>query len=305
MSDGYDGREIAASYATNVGGSIPTGTTVFIDFYNKFYDLTNSVVGAGNGHSTNWQNTWRYIVPVSGYYSIKAVITLLFPPNTNAEAFAEIWVNGQMKIRGARSRYVVPATDTEPRGMVVVGDLYVKAGDAISISIFHNSGANRSLEGGFEVNSVHIHRISSPQTIAMGEVVAGFATHSNGQVIPSGTGTTLTGWNVVSDTHAIFNPSTGVLTVNRSGFLDLSFTFSFTSNATGSRALLITVNDTVELGLVEVQASSIFATGLKTGLSAYPVKAGDTIKFKVYQSSGGNLTPQVETRRNNVSWRIY
>jgi hypothetical protein len=301
MSDGYEGREIASHYNTNVGGTLVDNAFTFIDFHNKVYDSTNSVVGAGNGHNTNWQNTWRYIVPSSGRYAIKANVQVTLP-STPAVALIRAYKNGQELFRGSRLYYTAP--NTEFRGLVVAGDADLKAGDAISVAVYQASSGNRSLEADFPSNTISIHRISSPQAIAMGEVLAGHAKNASGQVIPHNTVTTLTSWTTVTDTHAIFNPSTGVLTVNRSGFIDLSAIVSFSPNSTGDRSILFVFNNATEIGIVDIRAvSGSITTGVPTSISCYPVKSGDTFIVRVYQTSGGNLA--IHGDRTILSWRIY
>jgi hypothetical protein len=304
MSDGYEGREIVTTYRATVGGTLVNNTVTFIDFNSKDFNTTSSVVGAGNGHNTNWQNTWRYIAPVSGYYRVSANATIIFPANTQCNASLILSINGNEVFRGIRSRYAPPSS--EERGVSISGTLYLKAGDAVSIGLYQSSGGNRSLEvgGNNEQNFVSIERISSPQAIAMGEVLAGHAKNASGQVIPHNTATTLTSWTTVTDTHAIFNPSTGVLTVNRSGFIDLSAIVSFSPNSTGDRSILFVFNNTTEIGIVDIRAvSGSITTGVSTSISCYPVKSGDTFIVRTFQTSGGNLA--IFSDRTILSWRIY
>jgi hypothetical protein len=266
------------SFVGRVGPQSLTGNTTNVS--------TSSVLKDSHGA---WNGS-VYTVPVSGDYEVSA-----FLYSVTASFSYAVWIDGSAYAwlsysgignGGSNGRAILPN---------------LKAGQQISI----RSNVNTSLQND-TLQTINISRISGPSQIAASETVAGYANHSWAQNITNGLPyTTLTGWTTISDTHGIFNAANGVLTVNRSGFIDLSFTFSFAPNGTGSRALIIAVNDTVELGLVETQGFSGSAVGLKTGVSAYPVKAGDTIKFKVFQSSGGNLTPQAEDRRNTVSWRIY
>jgi hypothetical protein len=303
MSDGYEGREIAASYNTNAGGTVVEATTNFIDFNNKIYDSTNSVVGAGNGNSTNWQNTWRYVVPVSGSYYVSATTTISLPANIMADVFSQIAVNGNFLIRGTRSIYTTSGWG-ELRAVVVSGVVNVKAGDAISIAFFQSSGANRSLEPVYDSNTVSIHRISSPQTIAMGEVVAGYATNSSGQSIPNASFTAVTNWTVVNDTHGIFDPTTGVLTVNKSGFIEIASSLVFNPNASGGRSSAIERNGS-NLTINDYPTASGVTVSVPISLASYPVKAGDTFKIKAFQNSGGNLSLASSALYNYISWRIY
>jgi hypothetical protein len=304
MSDGYDGREIAASYGLTALGTLFNNEGTFVDFNNRFYDTTGSVLGSGSGNSLNWQNTWRYIVPASGRYSIKVVLMLGLPGNVFADAFAQITINGQAGIAGSRNAYVTPS-DGDARALVVAGDLNLKAGDAISVLVFQSSGANRQLVGFALHNRICIHRISSPQTIAISETVAGYAIKASGQSIPSGTDTVITNWTVLSDTHAIFNPSTGVLTVNRAGFIDLVFSVSFEQNGSGARSCHIFKNNTEFIGLDDRAPFSSWQVSAKAIVSAYPVKAGDTFVFRAWQNSGASLNLNFALNRTYISWRIY
>jgi hypothetical protein len=290
-----------------VGGTLVNNAWTFIDFDSRDFDTTSSVVGAGNGHSTNWQNTWRYIAPVSGYYRVSAHATILWT-STDAQAFLAIFKNGTEFRRGIRSRY--SAGGGEERGVSISGTLDLKAGDAVSIPIYQISGANRSLEtsSGSVMNFVSIERISSPQTIAMGEVVTGYASLSSGPSIPQSTDFAPTGWTVVSDTHGIFNPSTGELTINRSGFLDISFVATFASNPNGIRTAFIR---RFSPSLVDIQAVDIAPTGngqatCVVTVKGYPVKAGDVFKPMVWHTVSPSLALLAGTpQRNNFSWRIY
>jgi hypothetical protein len=301
MSDGYEGREIAASYSSGGGDTLFNSAYTFLDFANKNYDLTNSAVGVGNGSSTNWQNTWRYIVPASGRYSVKAAAYIILPTNTPADTLIAIVINGTSFTRGARNAYITQGGG-EVRSVIVAADLDLKAGDAISISVYQDSGANRTVEG----KMVSIHRISSPQTIAMGEVVAGYAKNASGQSIPTNADTALTNWTVVSDTHAIFNPTTGVLTVNRSGFIDLSLLVSFQPNGTGIRSCHILKNNTQFIATYDATPHSTFNVSVTSNVAAHPVKAGDTFAFRVWQNSGSPLNIIDGTLdKTIVSWRIY
>jgi hypothetical protein len=139
----------------------------------------------------------------------------------------------------------------------------------------------------------------------MGEVVAGYAKNASGQSIPNSTDTVLTSWTVESDTHAIFNPSTGVLTVNRAGFIDLVFSVSFPPNGTGVRSCHIYKNNTEFIGLDDAAPSTGWDVSCKAIVSAYPVKAGDTFVFRAWQNSGTSLTINGGLNKTYLSWRIY
>jgi hypothetical protein len=294
MSDGYEGRDVLVGL-TGGSVSVPHNTSqkiTGISIDSKSKDTTASWDAANS----------RYIVPVSGFYRITG------HGDFAANASAGSAVNAIHLIRNGAFYCDVARRDSMPPenqsiSCLVTGQtnpLYLVAGDILEFNAFQTSGVTRQFNG----SHFSIQRISSPQTIAMGETVAGYAKNASGQVIPNGTVTTLTGWTTVTDTHAIFNPSTGVLTVNRSGFIDLSAIVSFSPNSTGERAILFLLNNTTEIGVVDIRAASGgITTGVSTSISCYPVKSGDTFIVRAYQSSGGNLS--IFNDRTLLSWRIY
>jgi hypothetical protein len=296
MSDGYDGREILVGLSGGTA-SVPHNTSQKITGINidtKSKDTTAS-----------WDTTnSRFIVPVSGFYKFSAHGSFVSNGSATACTHAiRLNVNGAFYSDITRRDSI--AAEVQNTSSFTTGQtnpLYLVAGDIIEFHAYQNSGVTRTFNGG----TFSIERISSPQTIAMGEVVAGFATHSNGQVIPNATSTTLTGWDVVSDTHAIFNPSTGILTVNRSGFLDMSVSIHFFNNTNGTRYVEIYKNNTTRIKYTEQAPIGVYWTSISVAFNGLPVKAGDTFKVNVFQTSGGNLaigSPSPD--RNHVSWRIY
>jgi hypothetical protein len=289
MSDGYEGREIVGKFSKNTDQSIPNATLTDLTGFSVIFDTCSAFNPA----------TGVYTFPASGYYRITAQVTFDF--NSSGERDLYYKINGNYFVLNAR-------LNDGPYWAAVPGStiVYGTAGQTIQIAARQDSGGPLNVLStlGARQTVWSIERISSPQTIAMGEVVAGYAKNASGQSIPDGTVTTLTGWTTVTDTHAIFNPSTGVLTVNRSGFIDLSAIVSFSPNGTGERAILFLLNNTTEIGVVDIRATSGgVTTGVSTSISCYPVKSGDTFIVRAYQSSGGNLA--IFGDRTLLSWRIY
>jgi hypothetical protein len=284
MSDGYEGREIAfrARKASQSGLTLATWTTVTFSSSDVTFDDVSG-----------WNGTDTYTVRVSGKYRISGFAV---NPSTGSGQYIGVSyrINGGSDI-DIGSGVNGPAAHGRANFIDIVN---LKAGDTVQFRVISENTTT------VQFPTFIIERISSPQTIAMGEVVAGYAKNASGQVIPNGTVTTLTGWTTVTDTHAILNPSTGVLTVNRSGFIDLSAIVSFSPNSTGERAILFLLNNTTEIGVVDIRATSGgITTGVSTSISCYPVKSGDTFIVRAYQSSGGNLS--IFNDRTLLSWRIY
>jgi hypothetical protein len=291
MSDGYEGRDVLVGL-TGGSVSVPHNTSqkitgISIDSQSK--DTTASWDAANS----------RYIVPASSFYRISAHGN--FAPSGsagNAVNAIRLFRNGTFYCDVARRDSI--AAENQNIGSFVTGQtnpLYLVAGDILEFNAFQNSGVTRTFYGDY----FSIERISSSQTIAMGEVVAGFAKNTSGQVIPTDTVTTITNWTVTSDTHGIFNPTTGVLTVNRSGFLDISAMVFYNVDPNGDRSALLYLNGS-ELSAVDSRASNIWGTGVPIAISGYPVKSGDTITLRGAQGSGGNLGL---LNRTYLSWRIY
>jgi hypothetical protein len=94
----------------------------------------------------------------------------------------------------------------------------------------------------------------------------------NGPTIPTSVDTALVNWTAVSNTHAIFNPTTRVPTVNRAGFIDLVFSASFQNNGNGVRSCHAYKNNTEFVGVNDVTPSSGSSVSTKAIVLAYPVK---------------------------------
>jgi hypothetical protein len=295
MSDGYDGREIIVGLT---GGSVsvphntsPKITGMSIDSRSK--DTTASWDAANS----------RYIVPVSGFYRITGHGLFLSNGSAgNAINAIRLFRNGAFYSDIARRDTL--AAENQALSCFISGQtnpFYLVAGDIIEFNAFQTSGVTRTFNGFY----FSIERISSPQTIAMGEVVAGYAKNTSGQSIPNSTDTVLTSWTVESDTHAIFNPSTGVLTVNRAGFIDMVFSVAFQQNGSGARSCHIYKNNTEFVGVDDRAPLSSWPVSAKAIVSAYPVKAGDTFVFRAWQNSGSSLNIDGSLNKTYITWRIY
>jgi hypothetical protein len=294
MSDGYDGREIVCRAYRNTDQSVNTNaSSVKVQFSHVEIDTTNSFDVSNN----------RWICPSAGYYRINANLRLFGSNVLNNFYAVRIVINNTVRSEGLSTPFAGLRQD------LICNDVfYLNAGDLVEIHVFgfgDNSSNAYFLEGGTIRTYVSIFKVQSPQTIAMGEVVAGYAKNTSGQSIPNSTDTVLTSWTVESDTHAIFNPSTGVLTVNRAGFIDMVFSVAFQQNGSGARSCHIYKNNTEFVGVDDRAPLSSWPVSAKAIVSAYPVKAGDTFVFRAWQNSGSSLNIDGSLNKTYITWRIY
>jgi hypothetical protein len=211
-----------------------------------------------------------------------------------ADVFSEIFVNGGHVIRGTRSIYTTSGLG-ELRAVVVSGVVNVKAGDAISISVYQSSGANRSLEAGYVPNTVSIHRISSPQTIAMGEVVAARYTSSSGQSIPQAVGTIVNFNTKEYDTHnAVTTGTNWKFTAPVAGTYNVSSYLLYdTFTISGISDMVLSVNKNgstyAEIGRTPLWSGAQFYVPVG-GTTDIQLNAGDTISIKAENYTGAART---------------
>lgn len=167
MSDGFDGREVGASYSLSTNPSIPNSTWTTLSFDSKSYDKTNSF-SAG-----------VFTVPSFGTYDIFA--SAAFVGNTAGERDIRILKNGSpLKTLG------YTGTPGSPPVRVDGGfsDEF-KAGDTISIQVFQNSGGALSLIDGVSSNYCTINKRQSPQAISATENIVATYRSTAGQAFNS------------------------------------------------------------------------------------------------------------------------
>lgn len=123
-------------------------------------------------------------------------------------------------------------------------------------------------------------------------VVAMTAQKAAGNHTSSGSEQDVATWSTASvDTHAAFNSTTGVYTVPVSGLYEISGVAGFAANSTGSRYFTVQKNGT---GTLSLNALSAAASGTVDAHIAIPsivvsCNAGDTLRLRAFQSSGGSL----------------
>lgn len=131
--------------------------------------------------------------------------------------------------------------------------------------------------------------------ILIGSPVVLASRNTNGQSIPTSTYTTVTGWTNLIDSAGAFNTVSGVYTVPVAGVYIISCNFMFNTasfSASQQIAASIVINGFQNMNslvtIAAANASNNFSPG--TTCTTNFLKAGDTISFTVFQSSGAGLT---------------
>jgi hypothetical protein len=280
MSDGYDGREIVCRAYRNTDQSVNTnGNSVKVQFSHVEIDTTNSFDVSNN----------RWICPSAGYYRINANLRLSGSNVLNNFYAVAIRINNSVRSEGISTPFAGSRQD------LICNDVfYLKAGDVVEILVFgagNNSSNAYFLEGGIMRTYVSIFKVQSPQTIAMGEVVAARYRTSSGQSIPIDTYTTVN-FNIKDyDTHnAVTTGTNWVFTAPVAGIYNVSFRllynfFSVSAPLDMPTALYKNNNYVCEIGRMTVPTGgNVFPS--MGGSADIQLNAGDTISIRANNFTG-------------------
>jgi hypothetical protein len=206
MSNDTDTRVVAARVSrsgVNQGSININNSAKIIEFF------STSGTYQYDTHSAFNAPAYTYIVPISGYYSVKSNLSFVNTNVLNNRYFAYIDRSGNAALRGPE---VTPGAGSN-FACGVNGTIYCTAGQSLSVYIYgvgNNSATPITLDGANEVSYFIVERLSGPATIAASETVAMNRCLTSGQSIPSGVDSVpvslLT--NTV-DTHGIWVNGTG------------------------------------------------------------------------------------------------
>lgn len=283
-------RSIVFRASTSTARTVNNTSPVVI-----YETVTKDSIGAYNAA------TGEYTVRESGDYKFGGAMRTVAHTSTVGFATAmTLWRNGVQVSTFSVFRSQITASIVY--GLNGSDTLFFNAGDVLTWRLYSDDAT--TLASGVPLeNYIYLEKIQSPQQLAASEKIFLSVGKSSAQTITTSTATVLTNWDApLIDSTGSFNVTTGIYTVQRAGVAVISLQYAFVGNATGTRSGAIRLNGS-DVSLTEYQGSSSSTEG---NLTKYvtPVKAGDTIDFRVNQTSGGNLNTVASAVYNRATVEI-
>ena len=270
VSDGYDGRIIAAKYTGVTTGSIGAAFNT-TTYPTKVFDTTNSYSGG------------TYTVPSAGIYRISATNDITGTEALNSETTFAVYVNGSLSGHLGSTRSPGTVGSTTVSGSAAFN---LNAGDLVTIRLYTDIGS--PAYGSSSVTpSLSIEKLQVPTTMSATEEVIMTATKNGTQAIV--TSAKITSLTTTKDTHGMWDSSNNRVNIFYPGSYVISQQHAFSGNASsGICAFKINGGTTYYMGT----AASTDRLG---GSTLIPVKlvAGDYIEF--YANPNNSVTLQAGT----------
>lgn len=206
----FSGRQIFldAIRSTNQTGVNPNNSLAQINL-NSFNRDTTGMMNIG---------TYTATIPTSGEYDLVGSIAVTATNVLANQYYAAIKINGVTVFYG---QSVWPTAGSAFQTQVT-GKRFLNAGDTVTLFLFgagNNSVSTLTVDGSATNTYLQISKIQAPnQTLASEKVVDIYESNA-GTVYTNGN--TLVYEDKVSTTHGSYNPSTGVYTCNKAGFLNI------------------------------------------------------------------------------------
>jgi hypothetical protein len=262
-----------------------------------------SVASYSKDTTASWDATnSRFIVPVSGFYNIMAhgYFVNVGGANNGVNTIL-LYKNGSYLTDVSRRDSI--STENQNAWSFVSGStppVYLVAGDILEFYAFQNSGVTRQFNGWH----FSIQRISSPQTIAMGEKVKTIVASSGGTTIPHLTFTAPDMNIKILDTHNAYNQTTKRWVQPRSGsgriYGNLSVYFPA---IIGSLVCRIEKNNSFYYGnvLTIPNISNTYTINIAVGING---NAGDQWAVYLWQNTGANRQLEPNSAYNILTFEL-
>lgn len=266
MSNDTDTRVVAARYRISSNKT----TTAQLDYDTKVYD-THSSVTTGS--------SWKFTAPVSGYYRVSVTSVTTVGVGDNLGLFK----NGTVDVT------LTDLSSNATRGGSQT--VFLNAGDFIDVRPISGISTTFNSASGGIFNEISIERQSGPSAIAASEVVSMGVQKNSGSHTSSGSEQDVTSWSTPDyDSHGGFNSTTGVYTVPSAGVYSVCGSIAFTGNTTGVRSCVVQQNGSRKFAGSKLITTNADQPDSMSFSGQLKCMAGDTIKVRAYQSSGGSLT---------------
>lgn len=160
MSDSYDGRIIATSYASSSATAI-TSTPAGLTYNTLNYDLTGSMSGGST-----------FIVPSAGLYRVSGMITLTSSSWSTGQLVLTLKNNGTNV--GTIARFAQGTASAASAAISASGSVVVQcnAGDALTFFASQTQTASINLNSVPLNNFIQIEKLQGPQTISANEIIS-------------------------------------------------------------------------------------------------------------------------------------
>lgn len=234
--------------------------------------------------------TGIYTAPVPGYYEASG--GLIFAAHATGSRYITFQKNASGSIALSQNTTATSATvDTQ---LILPATLtFLNAGDTLRMRAFQNSGTNLSIQPGSNT-TFNVKRISGPSAIAASETVTMRASTTNAQAIASSATAVITTWTTGYDSHAGFNATNGVYTVQTPGRYRItaalgSSSTAWTTSTNRYAALKLSGTKNVQIGLNQIWAS-VTNYLAPNGSTTENYLAGDTISISLSNQTGSTFT---------------
>lgn len=288
VSDGYDGRLIAAQATTASQTITAGGTRQIVNGSTVTYDKTGSITTGAS---------WKFTAPSQGIYEVKYVSSHSFATyTTGAEIGAELYKNGSF------AKPICNFMQQAATGVIAMisGSVEVElnANDYIDVREFIGGSVNSTINGA----TIYISKKQAPTTMSATEVVAakyyGIPTGSIGSPHQ-----TITYPTKAFDTHNAY--SGGTYTIPVAGIYEVYAYVEVAGTETLGQSVNIATykNGSVETFMATTRAPGTVSNTGVGGSTLVSCVAGDTIQIKVYTDISSpsyvyaDATPRFEIKR--------